>query len=132
MLSTIGQAGAAGPPIIDVLVCSTPARPCRHQLMDRLDANGIEYESRDVTHYVAARNEILELTGGLSIPVLVADGDAIVGFDVAAHAEKESRPASGTARGYRSTGRHGRGGADHATFWGRARYRYATTYSRPI
>ncbi|NQT92764.1 MAG: hypothetical protein HQ559_08385, partial [Lentisphaerae bacterium] len=64
-----------------VLVYYSPACPHCHQLMAYLDANGVDYEKRDATQVASARDEIKQLTGKLSIPVMVAGDEVVVGFD---------------------------------------------------
>ena len=65
----------------DILVYYSPACPHCHQLMGYLDANHIVYERRDVTQLASARDEIKQLTDRLAIPVTVANGKAVTGFD---------------------------------------------------
>lgn len=68
-------------PAKGAVVYFSPACPHCHQLMAYLDANGIQYEGRDVTQLASARDEIRQLTGKLTIPVMVTDGGVVTGFD---------------------------------------------------
>jgi glutaredoxin len=56
--------------------------PC-HEAMEYLTRKGIEYVAKDVREDRAALKELLDL-GYASTPVIVIDGQGIVGFDVAA------------------------------------------------
>jgi len=48
----------------------------------------VSYEERDVTQDVQAREEMVELSGRMAVPVIIIDGDVMVGFDQKAIAEK--------------------------------------------
>ncbi len=65
----------------EITVYFSPACPhCRH-LLTYLEDNGINYVGRDVTQSESARKDVELLTGRLSIPVIVAKGKIISGFD---------------------------------------------------
>jgi len=65
-----------------VTVYSTEACPWCHKLKDFLKANNIEFEEKDVADDEAARNELMEKSGQLGVPVIIIEGhDPIVGFD---------------------------------------------------
>lgn len=46
-----------------------------------LDRQGVDYENRDIERNPAWRNELIDKTGGTSIPVVEIDGELIRGFD---------------------------------------------------
>ena len=64
-----------------VIVYSTEACPWCRVAKDFLKENNIEFESKDVAEDEAARNELLEKSGRMGVPVLDIDGTIIVGFD---------------------------------------------------
>jgi glutaredoxin len=41
----------------------------------------VSYEERDVAQDAKAREEMVRLSGRMAVPVIVIDGDVIVGFD---------------------------------------------------
>jgi glutaredoxin 3 len=41
----------------------------------------VAYEDIDVLTHATARDELIRLTGGTAIPVVVVDGQVVVGFD---------------------------------------------------
>ncbi|MCJ7663827.1 MAG: hypothetical protein MUO24_06265 [Desulfobacterales bacterium] len=41
----------------------------------------MSYEERDVAQDAQAREEMVRLSGGMAVPVIVIDGEVIVGFD---------------------------------------------------
>ncbi len=64
-----------------VIVYSTEACPWCRVAKDFLKENNIEFESKDVAEDEAARNELLEKSGRMGVPVLDIDGTIIVGFN---------------------------------------------------
>ena len=64
-----------------VIVYSTEACPWCRVAKDFLKENNIEFESKDVAEDEAARNELLEKSGRLGVPVLDINGTIIVGFN---------------------------------------------------
>lgn len=50
-------------------------------LKEFLSQRGISYTERDVTVDRAAAGELMRLTGQMAVPVTIADGQTIVGFD---------------------------------------------------
>jgi glutaredoxin len=65
----------------DITVYFSPACPHCRGLLSYLDNHSIQYLGRDVTQSETARKDVERLTGRLSIPVLVAKGEIIQGFD---------------------------------------------------
>ena len=65
-----------------VTVYSTPTCPWCHKAKDFLKDNNIDFDDKNVAEEEAARNEMLEKSGQMGVPVISIEGhDAIVGFD---------------------------------------------------
>jgi glutaredoxin-like YruB-family protein len=64
-----------------VIVYSTEACPWCRVAKDFLKENNIEFESKDVAEDEAAKNELLEKSGRMGVPVLDINGTIIVGFN---------------------------------------------------
>lgn len=45
------------------------------------DENNVKYDNIDVTQDEAARNEMVEKSGQMGVPVIEIDGETIVGFN---------------------------------------------------
>ena len=65
----------------DISVYFSPACPHCRQLLSLLDSNSIQYLRHDVTKTESARNQVVQLTGRLTIPVVVVKGEVINRFD---------------------------------------------------
>lgn len=48
---------------------------------DFFDENNIKYTNYDVSTDLAKRREMMDKTGQMGVPVIVVDGDFLVGFD---------------------------------------------------
>jgi glutaredoxin len=44
-------------------------------------ANGVQYEEKDVAEDLAAREAMIQKSGQLGVPVIDIDGEIVVGFD---------------------------------------------------
>lgn len=64
-----------------VEIYSTPTCIYCEMAKDFFDENGIKYENFDVAANAAKRKEMMEKTGQLGVPVIVIDGDWLVGFN---------------------------------------------------
>jgi glutaredoxin-like YruB-family protein len=64
-----------------VKVFSTPFCPYCVSLKNFLKERDIEFEEFDVSQDEKARNEMVEKTGQLGVPVIDIDGELVVGFD---------------------------------------------------
>ena len=63
-----------------VKVYSTPTCPwCRRTKM-WLDSKGIKYQDLNVADDKAARDEMINITHQLGVPIITVDGDVIIGF----------------------------------------------------
>ncbi|MBW2998381.1 glutaredoxin family protein [Candidatus Woesearchaeota archaeon] len=64
-----------------IKVYSTPTCPYCHMAKDFLNENKIEFEDIDVAENVKAREEMIDKTGQMGVPVIEIDGEYIVGFN---------------------------------------------------
>ncbi len=62
--------------------------PSLHKGKKHLDDNKIEYENIEVSENQEKVDEMVSLTGQMGVPVIVIDGEAVVGFDRAKLQEK--------------------------------------------
>lgn len=64
-----------------VTVYSTPTCPWCSRAKQYLKQLGVPYEDKDVSVDIGAAREMVRLSGQMGVPVLVIDGNVIVGFD---------------------------------------------------
>lgn len=64
-----------------VKVYSTPTCPYCVQAKEYLKNKGVEYEEIDVASDEAGRNEMVEKSGQMGVPVILIGDEYIVGFD---------------------------------------------------
>jgi len=64
-----------------IKVYSTPACPYCHTVKAFLDERGFDYEDVDVAEDARARDEMVQKTGQMGVPVVEIDGQIIIGFD---------------------------------------------------
>ena len=64
-----------------VKVYSTPTCPWCTKAKEFLESKKIEFENLDVSSNEKARNEMMEKTGQMGVPVLDINGTIIIGFD---------------------------------------------------
>lgn len=67
--------------IMDVKVYSTPTCGYCHQAKKFLNERGVIFSEFDVSRDQAAAQEMMKLTGQMGVPVIVIDGQTIIGFD---------------------------------------------------
>lgn len=65
----------------NVTVYTTPTCPYCHMAMDYFKENNVEYAEKDVAGDEKAREEMLNKSGQLGVPVIDIDGRIIVGFN---------------------------------------------------
>ena len=65
----------------EVKVYSTPTCPYCLKVKEYLKQKNIDFKNIDVTSDQAAVEEMIQLTGQMGVPVVVADGNSVVGFD---------------------------------------------------
>ena len=66
-----------------VLIYSTPTCHFCHAAKDFFTANNVEFEDFDVGADEEKRNEMIEKSGQMGVPVIMIDDEVIVGFDEA-------------------------------------------------
>lgn len=66
-----------------VTIYSTPVCHFCHAAKDFLTENNIAYTEHDVAADADKRQEMIDVTGQLGVPVIRIDDDVIVGFDEA-------------------------------------------------
>lgn len=71
-----------------VKVYSTPTCPYCLRAKSYLEAKGIAFENVDVSSDQNGLQEMISISGQMGVPVVVIDGDPIVGFDQARIDEK--------------------------------------------
>lgn len=64
-----------------VRVFSTPSCPYCVTLKTFLDENNVQYEHINVAEDEKAREEMIEKSGQMGVPVIEIDGEMVVGFD---------------------------------------------------
>jgi len=68
---------------MEVKVYSTPTCPYCKKAKEYLPSKGISYQDVDVSSNKAAADEMVKLSGQMSVPVITIDGKVIKGFDQA-------------------------------------------------
>lgn len=66
---------------MNVTLYTSPTCGYCHQAKAYLAQNGVKYIERDVSVDRAAADEIMKLTGQTGVPVIVVNGQPIIGFD---------------------------------------------------
>jgi glutaredoxin 3 len=72
----------------EVKVYSTPTCPYCKMAKKFLEDNGIKYQDLNVAEDKAARDEMINKSGQMGVPVIDIDGEFILGFDQAQLKEK--------------------------------------------
>ena len=65
----------------NVVIYSTPTCTYCKAAKEFFAANGVEYVEHDVAADEARRNELVEKSGQMGVPVINIDDEVIVGFD---------------------------------------------------
>jgi len=65
----------------NIRVFSTPSCPYCHTLKAFLDEKGFKYEDIDVAEDDKAREEMIQKSDQMGVPVIEIDGQIIIGFD---------------------------------------------------
>lgn len=71
-----------------VTVYSTPTCHFCHMAKEFFTANNVQYTDHDVAADMEKRNEMIEKSGQMGVPVIMIGDDIIVGFDEDAIREK--------------------------------------------
>ncbi len=66
---------------MNVKMYTTPTCGYCHQAKKFLSERGVKYEEYDVSRDRTAADEMVNLTGNMGVPVIVVDGQVVVGFD---------------------------------------------------
>jgi glutaredoxin 3 len=66
---------------MSVKIYTTPTCGYCHQAKQFLKERGVKFTEYDVSRDQAAANEMIKQTGQMGVPVIVVDGEAIVGFN---------------------------------------------------
>ncbi|MBC7836955.1 glutaredoxin family protein [Acetobacteraceae bacterium] len=64
-----------------VTIYSTPTCHFCHMAKEFFNEKGVQYTNYDVAADPVKRQEMIQMTGQLGVPVIVIDGAAMVGFD---------------------------------------------------
>jgi glutaredoxin-like YruB-family protein len=64
-----------------VTVYSTPTCHFCNMAKEYFNANGVNYESFDVSVDQEKRREMMDISGQLGVPVITIDNDVIIGFN---------------------------------------------------
>ena len=67
--------------IAKIIVYSTSSCPWCHRAKDYLKEHKIKFTDKNVAEDDAARDEMVEKSGQMGVPVLDIDGKIIIGFD---------------------------------------------------
>ncbi len=65
----------------EVVIYSTPSCHFCHAAKEYFDANDIKYTDHNVAQDLEKRQEMIEMTGQMGVPVIHIGDDVIVGFD---------------------------------------------------
>ena len=66
---------------MEVKVFSTPTCPYCKMAKTYLDEQGVKFKDFDVTQDAAAKDEMIQKSGQMGVPVITVDGDLVIGFD---------------------------------------------------
>ena len=66
---------------MDVKVYTTPTCGYCHQVKDYLRQRGVRFTEYDVSRDRAAAQEMVDRTGQMGVPVILVDGETVIGFD---------------------------------------------------
>ena len=64
-----------------VTIYTTPTCHFCHMTKDFFDANGITYTEKDAARDMAARQEAVQKSGQMGVPVIDVDGAIVIGFN---------------------------------------------------
>jgi len=64
-----------------VKVFTTPVCPYCYTLKEFLKAKGIKFQDIDISKDEKAREELIQKTGKMEVPILEIEGELVIGFD---------------------------------------------------
>ena len=67
----------------NVKIYSTPTCPYCKTAKEYFKEKGVEYTDVDVSKDTEGQKEMIEKSGGMSVPVIDIDGNIVIGFDKA-------------------------------------------------
>lgn len=67
--------------MIKVIIYSTPSCSYCRMAKDFFEENNVEYEDFDVSTDMEKQKEMIEKSGQMGVPVIVINGELVVGFD---------------------------------------------------
>ena len=65
----------------EVKIYTTPTCPFCVMAKEWFRVKGLEYEEKNVAEDMEARQEMVELSGQMGVPVITLDGEVVVGFN---------------------------------------------------
>lgn len=65
----------------DVIIYSTPTCHFCQQAKEFFGEKGVKYTNHDVSTDLAKRQEMIDMTGQMGVPVIKIGDDVIIGFD---------------------------------------------------
>lgn len=65
----------------NVIIYSTPACMYCHMAKEWFKENNIDYTEHDISTDAQKRDEMIQKTGSMAVPVIEIEGETIVGFD---------------------------------------------------
>ncbi|MBI2065707.1 MAG: glutaredoxin family protein [Candidatus Zambryskibacteria bacterium] len=65
----------------NVTIYSTPTCHFCHAAKEFFKANNVQFTDYDVSTDVEKRNEMLQKSGQMGVPVIFVDNDMVIGFD---------------------------------------------------
>ena len=68
---------------MEIKVYSTPACPYCKMAKEYFTSKGVSFQDFDVSSNQTALEEMVKFTGQMGVPVIIIDGEPIVGFDKA-------------------------------------------------
>lgn len=66
-----------------VIIYSTPVCHFCHAAKDFFQENGVAFTEHDVAADLEKRQEMIEITGQMGVPVIRIENDVVIGFDEA-------------------------------------------------
>jgi glutaredoxin 3 len=66
---------------MEVKIYTTPTCGYCHQAKKFLDEHGVNYTEYDVSRDRTAAEEMVRITGQMGVPVIIINGQAVIGFD---------------------------------------------------
>lgn len=66
---------------MDVTIYSTPVCHFCHAAKEFFNENNVEYSEHDVASDAEKRQEMIDMTGQMGVPVIRIGDDVIIGFD---------------------------------------------------